>query len=192
MNSKLSAPLIGVVVAVLLVGGFFLTRNQTKGIEAKTKVLQEETEKQRTAMKEAYDKRAELLKDWLNKARSLKDKNFNEVQFSNALEETKVNPLKSQVDFDRFDWVQNDISNQAAILVGILMKSNSADGMSHVRELERIERDIIVARQNYHTSAFQFNDIAAGVLSKALVRLQPIPVFKVEAVMKNEKGSVTK
>ena len=183
---------MGVVLVVVVAGAGVMIRSEAKGQGAHAVALQEESEKYRVKMKEAYAKRADLLKEWLTKSKMVaKDKNFNEQSLVNALEETKVNPIKSQVDFDRFDWVQNDISNQAASVVGLIMKSNdkSSDGMGRVRELERVEHEIILARQSYHHAAFEYNSIAQGthsLVAKMLLSLKPVPVFKAEQVIEKE------
>ncbi|MCM2281951.1 MAG: hypothetical protein NDI61_08915 [Bdellovibrionaceae bacterium] len=108
-----------------------------------------------------------------------------------ALEESRTIAMQSQEDFDRFDRLQNQISNYVAqrLLEQLRQEAEAGHGsvtLDQIRQFEQLEMEVATTRRDYHTAAFEKNQLLDD-LSRLPFGIQraptPVPVFSTERTL---------
>jgi hypothetical protein len=114
-----------------------------------------------------------------------------------ALAESRQIGLASQDEFNRFDRLQNEVSNYVAAYLIEQMRSEATVGngtttLNQIREFERLEMEIANTRRDYHAAAFErnqlviwLNDLPFGLTKPP----PPAPVFAAEAILHGNAAS---
>jgi hypothetical protein len=123
--------------------------------EGKGKIAESVTalEKSKAEMLEAYKARIASLENWQEALNKSSKKPIPELQLTEDIKQAKDLKLETQKDADRFDFVQNQISEKITLYI-------QKDPVStNVREMQKIEENINRKRKEYHKTAFQIQDL---------------------------------
>ena len=179
MSSVKKFPLIPIllVLAVLCIAGagyrWYSLREEGNAKVAEAVVAMN---KSKAEMLEAYKARITSLENWQEALNKSSKKPIPELQLTENIKQAKDLKLETQADADRFDFVQNQISEK---ITQYIQKDSAS---ANVREMQKIEENINRKRKEYHKSAFQIQDLNRRYRLKDV---KPV-VFPAEQTLKDK------
>lgn len=179
MKAMSKIPLIPVLILVVVacaVGAGYRWHSLRE--EGRTKVA-EHTAKlklSKTQMQDLYRERVSVLENWETTVAKPGHKETAPLVLSEAIKQAKDLSFDDQGQAERFDFVQNQVSEKIGQYISYDSKS------SLVREIQKIEEAINRKRTEYHREAFAIEELNRNY---RLSEVKPV-VFPAERVLKEK------
>ncbi len=155
------------LVAAVVVGFVAITITNRNHLhrDAHWAEIRSEAKMLRERMKNAYRKRSGALRIWTGGTALGKSSDFN-----GWLAEEERTEFQTQIEFDRFDWVEAQLGRTIALLL-----ADKKAGRKKPKDWERLEREIADAREAY--------DMRAITANRREKLPEHIPVFRGEEAL---------
>ncbi len=147
-----------ILIALSFIGilaGIWKVRSDTR--EKKSIIAQAEVAELKKTMLGAYHLRAALIRTWAV--------NETDPELNALLIETESLPLESPAEFQRFDWVQEQLN----VKITNLLNAFAGSAKRKPKDWEGVEKLVAESREEFIKSAQKLNQ--SGILEK------PVPTF---------------